>query len=261
MLSAATGAAAAPLPVSATVLTLNSARHLDEVLASLAWCDEVIVLDTGSTDDTVAMAAGRANVSVHLLDGPFPGFGAARRHAVSLARNEWILSVDSDEVLSAELAEELRSLRADSGTVYRVPFENYFNGRLIFSCGWSPDHHERLFNRRMTNFGIDKVHERVHTAGLTVRTLTGSIRHYSYDSVDDFLRKMRAYSALFARQYAGRRASSPGLALRRGLWAFAKSYVFQRGFMQGYEGFVISVYKGQTTFWKYIFLFEANARA
>lgn len=248
------------LRVSATVLTRDSARHLPGVLAALAWCDEVVVLDTGSTDETIALAARHANVAVHVLPGPFPGFGEARRQAVALARNDWILSIDSDEVVSPELAEEVRRLGADSKTVYRIRFDNYFNGRRIFSCGWSPDYHERLFDRTATGFSADKVHERIQTSGLTVRTLEGAIRHYSYAGVDDFLRKMRGYSALFASQYAGRRSVSPGGAFARGLWAFVRSYVVQRGFLQGYEGLVISAYKGQTTFWKYIYLFEANGR-
>jgi glycosyltransferase involved in cell wall biosynthesis len=246
--------------ISATILTKNSARRITEVLASLAWCDQVVVLDTGSSDDTVELARRYPNVSVHELDGPFPGFGKAHQRAVALARNDWILSIDSDEVLTEALSAELMRLRPRANTVYAIPFHNYFNGRLITSCGWHPDRHERLFNRRVTDFCDSDVHEKVLTDDLVVKTLSHPVRHYSYESADDFLRKLRDYSQLFATQHAGRKSSSPGKAVRHGLWAFAKSYVLQRGFLQGYDGLIISSYKAQTTFWKYLLLHDANRR-
>ena len=113
----------------------------------------------------------------------------------------------------------------------------------------------------MTNFCEGEVHERVQTQGLSVQTLRHPVDHYSYESSDDFLRKMREYSQLFSTQHAGHKTSSPGKAVRRTLWAFVKSYVLQRGFMQGYEGLIISSYKAQTTFWKYLWLDEANRHA
>ena len=145
--------------------------------------------------------------------------------------------------------------------MYAIPFHNYFNGRLITFSGWYPDRHERLFNRRATNFCESEVHERVQIRDLAVQSLSQPVRHYSYESSDDFLRKMRAYSQLFAAQYAGRKSSSPGKAVRRSLWTFARSYFLQRAFLQGYDGLVISTYKAQTTFWKYLLLREANRRA
>lgn len=246
------------VPISATILTKDSAARLGEVLTALRWCDEVIVLDTGSTDGTVSIAANFANVRFHRLAGPFPGFGAAHRLAVALARNDWILSVDSDEVVSRRLAAEIMALPLDRRMVYSIPFHNYFNGRRITTCGWSPDRHERLFNRTITNFCESAVHERVRASRLTVRRLSHPIRHYSYGTLDDFLRKMRAYGALYAGQHAGRKSSGPVKAVVRSAWAFAKSYLVRRGCLQGYAGFVISVYQAQTVFWKYMLLHEAN---
>lgn len=248
------------LPITATILTKNSSRHLPEVLEALAWCDEVIVLDTGSTDQTLEIARCFPGVMVHRLMGPFPGFGIAHRQAVELARHDWILSVDSDEVVSAELAAEIAQLKLDPNCVYVVPFDNYFNGRAIKSCGWSPDCHERLFNRRATNFCESAVHERVQTTGLSTLRLKGAMRHYSYDSLADFLRKMSDYSRLFAEQNVGKKKSGPLKAVSRALWAFFKSYLCQRGILEGYEGLVISAYKAQTVFWKYLLLHEANRR-
>jgi glycosyltransferase involved in cell wall biosynthesis len=244
--------------ISATLLTKDSAARLDEVIGALAWCDEVLVLDTGSTDGTIKIAKRHANVAVHRLDGPFPGFGRAHGRAVALARNDWILSIDSDEVVSTELADEILGMRLDPNTVYSVPFHNFFGGRLITSCGWHPDRHERLFNRTATNFCASEIHERVQTDGLRRERLRNPVRHYSYGSLDDFLRKMHFYSRLFAEQNAGSRRSSPGTAVARSVWAFFKSYCLQRGCLQGREGLIISAYKAQTVFWKYLLLDEAN---
>jgi glycosyltransferase involved in cell wall biosynthesis len=246
------------VPISATILTRDSAARLGEVLTALRWCDEVVVLDTGSTDETAAVAADFANVRFNRLAGPFPGFGKAHRLAVALARNDWILSVDSDEVVSRRLAAEIMALRLDWRMAYSIPFHNYFNGRRITTCGWAPDRHERLFNRTATNFCESAVHERVQTSRITVRRLSHPIRHYSYGTLDDFLRKMRAYGALYAEQHAGRKSSGPVKAVARSAWAFAKSYLIRRGCFQGYAGFVISVHHAQTVFWKYMLLHEAN---
>jgi len=248
------------VPISATVLTKNSARLLDGVLTSLAWCDEVVVLDTGSEDDTRVIAARHPNVSLHRLNGPFPGFGLAHQRAVALARHDWILSVDSDEVLSPELAGEIRALPLDRHTVYAIPFRNHFNGRHITTCGWNHEFHERLFHRQATNFSSGMVHERVQTTNLSLVRLRHPIDHYSYAALTDFLRKTNAYAGLFAEQNAGKKESGPGKAVARSLWAFFRSYLLKRGFMQGREGLVISVYNAQTVFWKYLMLAEANRR-
>jgi glycosyltransferase involved in cell wall biosynthesis len=245
-------------PISATILTKNSAAMIRDVLAALAWCDEIVVFDTGSTDATGEIARSFPNVSWHQLAGAFPGFGRAHQEAAQRARHDWILAVDSDEVVSAELREEIAGLELDSRTVYVIPFENYFTGRHITTCGWAPDRHERLFNRRTTSFCASAVHERVETAHLKVVTLRHPIRHYSYRSIEDFLRKMQTYSRLFAQQNAGRKSSSPVKAVARSGWAFFKSYVLERGICQGTEGLVISAYKAQTVFWKYLLLHEMN---
>lgn len=253
--------AATPPPISAIVLTKNSERKLDAVLHALLWCNEVIVFDTGSDDRTLAIAAQFANVRIHTLDGPFPGFGLARRHAVALAAHHWILSVDSDEIVSPALAAEIRSLPLDPGCVYSIPFHNYYNGRRITTCGWSPDRHERLFHRGMANFSVSGVHERVNCNGGAVIPLRHPIEHFSYEAPEDFLRKMAEYSRLFAQQHAGRRSATMGTAVARSAWAFLKSYVIERGALQGSEGLVISAYKAQTVFWKYVMLQRANGAA
>jgi glycosyltransferase involved in cell wall biosynthesis len=250
-----------PLPkISATILTKDSAALLPEVLQALEWCSEVVVLDTGSADGTLTIAAQFPNVRLHQLKGEFPGFGLAHQRAVALAQHDWILSIDSDEIVSPALRDEIAALEFDPQVVYAIPFQNFFDGRRITTCGWSPDRHERLFNRTVTNFCASEVHEKIRTNKLSIVRLNAPICHYSYRSLDDFLRKMAAYSRLFATQNRGRRRSSPGKAVVRSAWTFLKSYVLERGITQGAEGLVISVYRAQTVFWKYMMLREANRR-
>ena len=246
------------VPVSAVVLTKNSERLLPCVLVALNWCEEVIVFDTGSTDRTQGIAGCFPNVSFHRLHGPFPGFGLVRRQAVGLARHDWILSIDSDEVVSLQLAAEIAGLTLDPETVYSLPFRNFYGRRQVKTCGWSPDRHVRLFHRGRTNFTASAVHERIEDSALLVQPLEHPVDHYSYAGAQDFLRKMNVYAALFAEQNAGRRSSGPVTAVGHAAWTFLKSYLLERGLTEGTTGLVISAYKAQTAFWKYIMLHEAN---
>ncbi len=245
--------------ITATILTKNGKKRIGEVLNALRDFSEVIVLDNGSTDETLAIAAEFTNVKIHKLE-KFEGFGKAHRAMEDLASNEWILSIDSDEVISQEAVADIRSGALDPGTVYEFAFRNYFNGKWIKTCGWYPDAHPRLYNKTRARFTESFVHEKVVGENVKIKRLKGYITHYSYDNVEDFLRKMQSYSTLFAEQNRGKKSSSIGKAFLHGWFGFFKSYILKRGFVQGYEGFIISYYNGQTAFWKYIKLYEANRR-
>jgi glycosyltransferase involved in cell wall biosynthesis len=248
------------VPISATMLTRNSERLLARALRALQWCEEVVVLDNGSTDRTVEIAAGFANVSLHRLAGPFPGFGPAHRRAVAMAQNNWILSIDSDEVVSPELATEIASLQLDAGAVYQLRFRNFYDGQEIVSSGWSNEIHERMFNRQRANFDQRAVHEHIVGSGLNVVTLRHAVDHYSIHEVADFLRKSAFYGRLWAEQKAGKKAGGAWRALSHGGWAFLRSFILERGCLQGEAGLAISAYNAQTAFWKYLMLREANDR-
>lgn len=245
--------------ITATILTKNGKKRIREVLEALKDFSEVIVLDNGSTDETLAIASEFKNVKIHTLER-FEGFGKAHRLMEDLASNEWILSIDSDEVLSAEALAEIRGGALDAGVIYEFFFRNYFNGRWIKTCGWHPDAHPRLYNKTRARFTESFVHEKVVGENVKTKRLRGHITHYSYDNVEDFLRKMQTYSTLFAEQNRGKKSSSITKALIHGWFGFFKSYILKRGITQGYEGFIISYYNAQTAFWKYIKLYEANKR-
>lgn len=246
--------------ISATILTRNSERRLDEVLTALAWCDEIVVLDDHSTDRTATIARRHPHVLFHPRPRHARSFGLAHRHAVSLAAHDWILSIDSDEVVSPELATEIQRLDLDPASAYQIPFGNFYGGRRITTCGWAPDRHLRLFCRQTTNFCTSAVHEGVMHHHLRIVRLRHEIRHYSYANAGDFLTKMGNYSRLYAEQHAGRKPSSMPRAIARAAWAFFRSFILQRGCLQGADGLLISAYQAQSVFWKYVLLRESNAR-
>lgn len=242
--------------ITVTILTKNSQKYLEEVLSSLQNFDEVLICDTGSNDDTLAIAQQFSNVTFY--QKPFLGFGPTHNLASSLARHDWILSVDSDEVVSQSLADEIGSLKLNRGFVYSFPRHNEYNGKWIRWCGWHPDRQVRLYNRLDTHFTDALVHEAIDIKNLKNIPLYGSLKHYSYRNVSDFLHKMQSYSTLFAEQNKGKKNSSLAKAIGHGFFAFLKSYVIKKGFMGGQEGFEISFYNANTAFYKYLKLAEAN---
>lgn len=244
--------------ISVTILTKNSGRYLKEVLENLKDFKEVVIFDNGSTDNTFEIARSFPNVS--LFQGLFIGFGATHNVASSLAKGDWILSIDSDEIVTQELAQEILNLRLDKTSVYSFPRHNEFNGKWIKWCGWYPDRQIRLYHRKMTCFSDVEVHEAVITKGLKEVKLKHPLRHYSYEKTADFLAKMQSYSDLFAKQYMGKKRSSPLKATMHALFAFLKSYLIKKGFLGGFEGFLISSYNAQTAFYKYLKLYEANKK-
>lgn len=244
--------------ISVTILTKNSARHLSEVLHSVRSFDEVVILDSGSSDDTLDIASQFSNVVIYTTR--FKGFGPLHNEASALARNNWIFSLDSDEVMTAELVQEIGSLALEEDAIYSVCMHNYYNGKWIRRCGWYPDRHVRFFHRNKTRFTENEVHERILADGLREIALAGPVRHYSFSCVADFITKVQLYSDLFARQHQGKKSASIGKAVRHGLAAFAKSFLIKRGFLDGREGFIVSAANGMGTFYKYLKLMEANAK-
>jgi glycosyltransferase involved in cell wall biosynthesis len=244
-------------PISVTILTKNSQKYLQEVLEALTSFDEVLICDTGSQDQTITIASRFSNVKIFYE--PFQGFGPTHNRASDLAKNDWILSIDSDEVVSDDLREEISRLSLQPKHVYSFPRHNEYRGKWIKGCGWYPDRQFRLYNKKDTRFTDAQVHEAIITTGLTHIPLKSPLKHYSYHQVADFLSKMQSYSSLFAEQYKGRKSSSLAKALTHGIFAFLKSYLLKRGFLDGQGGFEISIYNGLTAFYKYLKLAEANA--
>jgi len=245
--------------VSAIVITLNEAANIDACLESIAWTDEVIVVDSGSTDDTADRArAHGAKVIVR----EWPGYSAQKNFAASECRHDWILSVDADERVTPALASEIRStLQAPGDTAgYRIPRVAWHLGRWIRTTDWYPDFQLRLYNRRLANWPARLVHESVHANG-PVRYLRHELQHYAYRDISHHHDVMDRYTSLAARQMheQGRRASMTDVWLHPPA-AFLRNYVLKRGFTDGVPGLIISAMNAHYVFLKFAKLWELQRR-
>ncbi|GAB4234364.1 MAG: hypothetical protein Tsb0021_13640 [Chlamydiales bacterium] len=244
--------------ISVTILTKNSEKHLKQVLESTASFPEVILFDNGSEDRTFEIAQEFNNVKI--IQGEFKGFGATHNEASSHASHDWILSVDSDEILTPELVEEIHHLTLNTRNVYSIPRQNFYRGKWIRWCGWYPDRQYKLYYRKTTSYCTSQVHESIRIEQLFPIPLKHHLKHYPYENIRDFLEKMQRYSDLFARQYQGKRKSTLFTAVSHSAFTFFKSYFLKRGILGGKEGFEISAYNAITAFYKYLKLSEYNRK-
>lgn len=243
-------------PISVTILTKNSQTHLESCLNALRGFGDIVILDNGSTDSTMEIAARYSNVRI--IEHPFIGFGPLKNLAITHAHYDWILSIDSDEIADISLINEISSLElSDPNVIYSIPRNNYYNGRLVRCCGWYPDRVLRLFNRSYTRFNDAQVHESLILKGeVKITELKGHLNHFSFANASELIDKMQTYSTLYANQSS--KHSSPSKAFWRALFAFIKNYLLQKGFLCGYEGLLISISNANGVFYKYIKLYEKN---
>jgi glycosyltransferase involved in cell wall biosynthesis len=244
--------------ISVAVLTKNSEKYIRQCLNSLSGFSDVVLLDTGSTDATKEIAAEYKNVRV--FDSEFIGFGALKDLNASHCKYDWVLTVDSDEVLSKELASEILSLSLDSRTVYRVKRHNYYNGKHIKGCGWHPQSVVRLYNKKETGYTAALVHEAIKTEGLKVELLEHPLLHFPMEKVSDFVGKMQFYSDLFMESNRFKRKMSAPMALIKAFVAFFRQYILRKGILFGFEGFVISISDANGVLYKCLKLAEANRK-
>ncbi|MEO0997169.1 MAG: glycosyltransferase family 2 protein [Pseudomonadota bacterium] len=238
--------------ISAVLICGNAEATLATCLDSLAGFDDVVVYLNSSTDGSRAICAGFANVRV--VDGEFIGFGPTKNAAVAEARNDWVLSIDTDEWLDDELRRAVGSLALNEpARAYSVLRKNRFLGRHVAHGGWGNDTLVRLFHRGHARFNDKLVHEKLVTdsAAAPIR-LPGTLWHDAVVEIDQFLRKISAYSTLAAKSHDGRRAGHPAVALVRSAFAFVRSYVLQLGFVAGWRGVVIAYSRAVGTFYKYV---------
>lgn len=234
------------MKISATIITLNEERNLARALESLHCVDEVVVVDSGSTDRTCEIARGRgACVIAHA----WQGYAAQKNFAAAHAGHSWILSLDADEALSEELQAEIAQLRLHGmkRDAYSMPRLAQYLGRWILHSGWYPDRKVRLYERSHAEWVGDPVHESVRVHG-TVGELQGKLLHFTCDSLSQHLQTLDRYTTL-----AARNARPRGLAwlLFSPAWTFVRSYVVQRGFQDGPQGFAIAWMAALYTFLKY----------
>ena len=237
--------------LSAILITRDEAADLPECLASLAFCDEIVVVDSGSTDATVDIARG-AGARVAVTED-WPGFGPQKQRALELASGDFVLSIDADERIPADLAAEIRAAigRGDLAG-WRINRRSTFLGRFLLHGGWYPDRILRLARRDAARFTPDRVHERLEVTG-PVGDLVADMIHHSYRSIDEVLDKGRRYALASAaeRRARGKRGGLLA-AILRAKWAFLRHYLLKQGFRDGRHGFVAALAKAQETFWRWL---------
>lgn len=241
--------------ISCVLIVKDAEATILKVLKSLEVFSDVVIYSNNSTDKTDEIAREFANVN--LIEGEFIGFGPTKNLAATYAKNEWVLSLDADEVLSDEFISNLIQLDLNANNIYTILRTNYYKDSQVKHC-WGDDVIVRLYNKNTTLFTDKKVHEKIISDNLNVQQIEGIVKHYPYSTVTDFIVKLDRYSTIFAQDNVGRKNSSPSKAIFNGLFSFVKTYFFKRGFLDGYAGLIIAFSHMATNFYKYIKLYELN---
>ena len=245
------------ISLSVIVITKNEAHNIGACLESVVWADEIIVVDSGSTDDTVAITR---KFTPHVYQHDWPGFGAQKNRALGYASKDWILSLDADERVTPELhAQLIRVMGSVKEDGFYLPRLSQFCGQFIKHSGWYPDYVLRLFKRGKGHFSDDLVHESIILQGLSGR-LSSPLLHYSYMNDADVSRKVEQYASAAALQMFNKGKTVMGIdaPLRAG-WAFLRTFCLQLGFLDGSAGFNIACMNARTTYLKYDKLREMRA--
>jgi glycosyltransferase involved in cell wall biosynthesis len=236
--------------LSAVIITKNEAANIADCLDSVAFADERIVVDSGSSDETVRIAKEKgARVEQH----EFTGYGAQKNFALSLAQGDWVLSVDADERVSPALVAEIeRAIAGGHADGYRMPRRSTFCGRVMRHSGWWPDYVLRLFRRGRARFSDDIVHERVICDG-PIERLAEPLDHVAVRRIEDSLSRMDRYSTASAELIvASGRHPSFATGITHGLFAFFKTYVLRAGFLDGREGFLLAVAIAEGSYYRHM---------
>jgi len=242
---------------SVYIIAYNEAEKITAAVNSVLWADEVIVVDSHSTDKTAAIAE---SLGATVVQVDFEGFGKLRNDAIAACSHDWIFSLDSDERCTPAAADEIRNIiaRPDAADAYYVPRKNWFMGRWIKHCGWYPDYRQpQLFRRGTLCFDAsDAVHEAFEVHG-SVGYMQSDIWQFPFKNLDQVLHKANRYSTLGVERLE-RQGKQAGMttALLRGLWSFIRIYILKLGFLDGWAGFVIAFSNLEGVFYRYAKLCE-----
>ena len=243
------------------ILTYNEEEKIEEAISSVAWADEIVVVDSFSNDRTVEICRRFTDRIVQLK---FEGFGKLRNDALAQTSHDWIFSLDADERCTPEAAEEIRSIvsSADPADAYYVPRRNFFMGRWIKHGGWYPDYRQpQLFRRGAVLYHDDMVHEGFTVFG-TVGYFRNAIWQFPYRDLSQLIDKMQNYTSLGAQKMVdGGKKGGMGTAFIHGSWAFIRTYFFKLGILDGWPGFIIALSGFEGTFYRYAKFAERNIRS
>ena len=229
--------------LSVVIITKNAEKHIKNAIQSALFADEILVLDSGSTDETCDIVEKLGAIAEYQ---EWLGFGRQKNKAVELASNDWVFVLDADEQITEQLKDEIiETLKNPISDGFQIARLNNFFGRDIKTCGLYPDYTIRLFNRKKGTFNELPVHESVQIQG-KVSKLKNHMTHMAYETIEEFIAKQNRYSSLNPKK------NSIFKALFSPWWTFFKLYFIKRGFLDGKHGFIIAVLYSQYTFWKYI---------
>lgn len=237
--------------LSVTVITKNEAHNIEACLRSVAFADELVVLDSGSSDDTVQRALSMG--AIVNVNADWQGFGIQKNRALDLTSSDWVLSIDADECVPPQLQAEIRAaLEAPAFDVYSFPRLSSYCGQDILHSGWHPDRVIRLFRRDSARFSNDLVHEKILTTR-QIGQLKSALLHESFTSLESVLDKVNRYSSASAQALFDKgRNASLGKALGHGMWAFIRTYFLRLGFLDGRMGLVLAISNAEGTYYRYL---------
>ncbi len=242
-------------PLSVVIITRNEERNIRACLDSVKWADEIVVVDSGSSDGTIAICR---EYGCKIIEAEWKGFGANKAAGVQAAKNDWILSLDADERVTPELAQKIKEILASDHLAdgYKIRFRTLYLGRQIRFSDWQNEYHLRLFNRRRGSFNDAILHESLNLNGRTEK-IKAPIIHNSFPTLAVHLQKIARYGQLAAEQKsaAGKKSGVCGAVLR-GLFAFVRIYILKAGFLDGRMGFVLAINNGFAAYMKYLMLWE-----
>ena len=254
------GVKLACVKLTVTVITHNEQDHIGAALDSVAWADEVIVVDSGSTDQTAEIARGKAT---RVIVREWPGYSAQKNFAADQASNDWVLSMDADERVTPTLAQEIRALMARplEARGYRIKRVSWYLGTWIKTTDWCHDYQLRLYDRRAGRWNGLRIHESFRLSDGAPGQLSGALEHYAYRDITHHVQKINTYTTLVAEQWMDEgRTTTPLHVAVHPLLAFLRNYVMRAGFRQGTTGLVISVLNSYYVFLKFAKLWERQRR-
>jgi len=243
--------------ISAIIITYNEESNIEECLKSISWVDEIVIVDSGSTDNTEQICK-KYTKSFYFQE--WFGYGPQKQFALGLAKNQWILSIDADERVTPELRNDLENILKNEDTIsgYFIPRENYYLGKKIKYCGWYPDYTLRFAKRDKASFDNNLVHEKLLVDGSTAKLFT-NMTHYPFKSIAQQLLKLNKYSTISADGMFNQNKSIPWIILfMKPIFTFFKIFILRFGFLDGWRGLIISLAASSSTYYKYLKLKERH---
>ncbi len=242
--------------ISVTIITKNEKDKIRDCLESVKWADEIVVVDSFSTDNTVSICREYTD---KVYQREWPGHIEQKNRAIDLTSNQWVLSLDADERITKELADEICALKMEGlekYSAYSIPRQVFYMGKPIRHCGWYPARKLRLFDKKKSRWGGENPHDRIYCSG-SVGKLRGDMLHYSFDSIASHIVTINSFTSIAAleRKKKGIKGSIPKLILRAP-GNFLKMYFLKMGFLDGLPGFIICVLSTMHVFVKYAKLIE-----